>query len=98
DNAVATHLYRIAQEAVSNAIKHGRASRLLLRLRTSHGRTELTVNDQGVGFPKTSHQQPGMGLHIMKYRAGLIGGSLEVKRAPEGGTIVTCWLPAPGPQ
>ncbi|HWX19498.1 MAG TPA: response regulator [Candidatus Binatia bacterium] len=92
--AVATHLYRIAQEAVSNAIKHGQAAEVVIRLESARGRTRLSITDNGRGFPKTPPKQPGMGLHIMQYRAGLIGGSLALQKNPAGGTIVVCTVPA----
>ena len=90
DHAVATHLFRIAQEAVSNAIKHGRAKRIDIRLRNALGRTIVAVKDHGTGLPPDANRKGGMGLRIMQYRAGLIGGSLVVQRDPEGGTSVVC--------
>jgi signal transduction histidine kinase len=90
DNAVATHLYRIAQEAVSNAIKHGRAKRVQIHLKSNNDRLLLLVKDDGVGLPKVLPENRGMGLRIMQYRAGMIGGTLIVQREPSGGTSVTC--------
>jgi len=92
DNAVATHLYRIAQESVSNALKHGKAKRLIVSLTQANDRLALTIKDNGSGFPKIAHKTRGMGLRIMQYRAGMIGGSLTVQRQPDGGTSVTCSL------
>jgi signal transduction histidine kinase len=91
DDAVANHLYRIAQEAVNNAIKHGHASRILIDLGVSDGVT-LSITDDGLGLPEGSGSSPGMGLHIMNYRAKTIGGLLRVQRCPQGGTAVTCLL------
>ena len=88
--AIATHLYRITQEAVSNAVKHGKARRVHIRLRATSERIILLVKDHGVGLPKTLPKDKGMGLRIMQYRAGIIGGSVVVKRDPEGGTSVLC--------
>ena len=89
DVSRATHLYRIAQEAISNAIQHGRAKSVLLQLGADNGKMTLRVEDNGKGLPaKPKHA--GMGLHIMRYRAGLIGGSLDVRRVRPRGTVVTC--------
>ena len=91
DDAVANHLYRIAQEAVNNAIKHGRASHILIDLRCGDGVT-LSITDDGLGLPEDTAGSPGMGLHIMNYRAKTIGGALRIQRCPRGGTAVTCEL------
>lgn len=90
DNTVATHLFRIAQEAVANAVKHGRAREIIIRLEESRGRLLLAVHDDGLGIAAVAAGHRGMGLHIMHYRAGIIGGSLVVQRNPEGGTSVVC--------
>ena len=90
DNAVATHLYRIAQEAVTNAVKHGRAKKVVIRLAESEDKCSLTIIDDGVGLLETSAKDQGTGLRIMKYRAATIGASLEVRRADEQGTRVSC--------
>lgn len=90
DNFVATHLYRIAQEAVNNAIKHGRAGRISMSLVESRGAVTLAVRDDGVGICGRVERQPGMGLRIMDYRAGLIGATLQVVPGPGGGTLVAC--------
>ena len=96
DDAVANHLYRIAQEAVNNAIKHGNASRILIDLSPlvdadGEGVT-LSITDDGLGLPEDAGSSPGMGLHIMSYRAKTIGGTLRIQRCPQGGTAVTCLL------
>ena len=93
DNAVATHLYRIAQEAVNYAIKHSRASLIVIQLQTNQNRVELKISDNGIGIPVAAGSPGGMGLHIMKYRAQAIGGVLNLERAPEHGTIVFCSVP-----
>ena len=90
DPAIATHLYRITQEAVSNAVKHGKARQIHIRLRATSERILLLVKDQGIGLPKKLPKGKGMGLRIMEYRAGIIGGSVVVKHDPEGGTSVNC--------
>jgi PAS domain S-box-containing protein len=92
DNRVATHLYRITQEAIANATRHGHARQVRVALRRDGGTTTLEVRDDGVGIPEESRRGYGMGLRIMQYRAGLIGGILDVGPAEaEGhGTRVTC--------
>lgn len=90
DNAVATHLYRIAQEAVSNAIKHGESRNVWIGLKSSSGRILLTIQDDGVGIGKSETPTGGMGLNIMKYRARMIGATVAVRQTAEGGTLVVC--------
>jgi signal transduction histidine kinase len=93
DDELATHLYHIAQEAVHNAVKHGHPQNILIRLTAEHGRGTLLVKDDGLGIAEVREHSQGMGLHIMNYRAGMIGGSLEVCRDPIRGTAVTCTFP-----
>ena len=93
DHAAATHLFRIAQEAVSNAIKHGRAHRVVISLREAKGRIALRVSDNGKGFPQRTIKPKGMGLRIMQSRAGMIGGAIAIERNGQGGINVTCALP-----
>lgn len=91
----ATHLYRIAQEAVSNAVRHGRAKAIWLRLNGFHGQLRLEVEDDGVGLPQASQREAeGMGLHIMDYRARAIGGRLSLSQQVKAGTRVCCCVPA----
>ena len=90
DIAVATHLYRIAQEAVSNAVRHAQASRIVIGLQMRDGGITLSVTDNGIGLSDDVNQRHGMGLHTMQYRARMIDGRLEIKRAESGGTRVTC--------
>jgi two-component system sensor kinase FixL len=90
DHAAATHLFRIAQEAVSNAIKHGKAERIYISLRSARGRIILKVSDNGVGFPKTASKGKGMGLRIMQSRAGMIGGTIAIERNIGSGVNVIC--------
>jgi two-component system CheB/CheR fusion protein len=89
ENTVATHLFRIAQEAVSNAIKHGKASQIEIALAALPDRVVLSIKDNGTGFSDAARAS-GMGLRIMHYRAAMIGGSLAVQREPNGGTSVVC--------
>jgi signal transduction histidine kinase len=88
--AVATHLYRIAQEAVSNAVKHGKASKIVLRFVADTTGTVLSITDNGSGIDTGSPKKSGMGLRFMKYRADMIGGSLTIAKNPAGGTVVSC--------
>lgn len=90
DNIVANHLYRITQEAVNNAIKHGEAKKILISLGSKNGVTTLTIKNNGKPFHRTLKDGKGMGISIMKYRASIIGASFDIKRGLEGGTIVTC--------
>ena len=95
DNAVATHLYRIAQEALTNAIRHGRAKRVAIVLTVTPGRLVLSVHDDGRGISGTLPPGRGLGLRIMQYRAGVIGGSLAIQREKTGGTAVICTVHLP---
>lgn len=90
DPEVATQLYRIAQEALTNAMRHSRATRLQVILAREGSSVTLTVRDNGVGIPKKAARREGMGLHIMRYRARMIQADLEVRNLPEGGTQVSC--------
>jgi len=90
DNTVAMHLYRIAQEAVTNAVKHGGAKEIVIHLAESEDKCILTITDDGRGLPETFAKNQGTGLHIMKYRAATIGASLDVCRAGGRGICVSC--------
>jgi PAS domain S-box-containing protein len=93
DLAAATHLYRIAQEAVSNAFKHGKASKVTIGLDFEPKRISLSVKDNGVGFSREAAKNKGMGLRIMQYRAAMLGGTLTVEPNSNGGTSVVCLAP-----
>lgn len=90
DNATATHVYRIAQEAINNAVRHGKARLVLVTLNRQGNKARLVVTDNGIGLPKELKNDSGMGLQIMKYRAGVIGASLEIHSNEGEGTTVTC--------
>jgi PAS domain S-box-containing protein len=93
---VATHLYRIAQEAISNAVKHSDARRVDVTIDSREGQLWLCIADDGKGLPHISRRNPaGMGLHIMNYRARSIGGELRVESRPGGGTRICCCLAQP---
>jgi len=92
DNSVATHLYRIAQEAAQNAIRHGKASRIVIKLADRRDGLRLSVSDNGVGFPHASALKPGIGLRTMSHRTQVVGGTLRIHRQSRGGTRVDCEL------
>jgi PAS domain S-box-containing protein len=93
DDGIATHLYHIAQEAVNNALKHGSARNIVLRLTTANDCGTLLIVDDGTGIPEDRGNTQGMGLHIMNYRAAMIGGRLEVRPDRTRGTVVSCTFP-----
>ncbi|MFO8231181.1 MAG: PAS domain S-box protein [Longimonas sp.] len=93
NSQAATHLYRITQEAVSNAVRHGKAERIRIILAGGPHQVRLRVHDSGSGFDQERAQNGGMGLRIMKYRARIIGGTFDVSTAVGEGTTVTCTLP-----
>jgi signal transduction histidine kinase len=92
EQAVATHLYRIAQESINNAIKHSQAARIEVRLEAEDEDIVLTICDDGVGLPPTPAVGKGMGLRIMAYRASMIGATFNIERISPRGTRVTCRL------
>lgn len=92
-DSVATHFYRIAQEAVTNAVNHGKADHIIIRLDAAQERSVLSVADNGTGMPKLNPRRKGIGLRIMSYRADVIGGALAFSISDNGGTMVTCSVP-----
>lgn len=103
DNTAATHLYRIAQEAISNAIRHGKAKRVELKLLSNGRSLDLTVADDGSGFAKETgvassyETSDGIGLQTMAYRAKLINAILDVRPGHRRGVVVTCSIPLGAP-
>jgi len=93
DPTVAAHLYRIAREAVHNAIRHAKPRRIAIWLTIRKREGRLRVVDDGIGLEKKPGNRPGMGLDIMKWRAGVIGGDLDLRRATPGETMVICNFP-----
>ncbi len=89
----AKQIYRIIQEAITNAIKHGKAETINIKLRSTKKGIVLSVENDGLDFPKLSPRSKGLGLKIMKYRTDLIGGSLDIRKGDKGGTVVTCIFP-----
>jgi signal transduction histidine kinase len=94
DAAVATHLYRIAQEAITNAVKHARPKQIGVDLVAAGERLVLAVEDDGVGIPEVLPAE-GLGLQTMRHRARMIGATLSIDREPGGGTTVTCSIRNP---
>lgn len=95
DSRIAMHLYRIVQEAISNAVRHAGAKNIRITLERHMGETLLKIEDDGIGLSHEALQAQGLGLRTMRYRAGLLGGNLVVGAGPSGGTQVECRLPSP---
>jgi hypothetical protein len=91
--SAAMHLYRIAQESVNNAARHGRAGTIGIDTRVESGTFVLEVSDDGLGIPETRNRREGMGLKSMYYRARMIGGVLNIAALEGGGTKVSCSAP-----
>jgi signal transduction histidine kinase len=89
DEVIALNLYRIAQEAVANALKHGKPSEIVISLSREKKAIIFAVEDNGKGLGKKRNAR-GMGIHIMKYRAETIGATFTAEPRPRGGTIVRC--------
>jgi len=85
----AKQIYRIAQEAITNAVRHGKATIISISLRLTEKGTLLTIENNGLDFPELPPNRKGFGLKIMEYRTDLIGGSLDIRKRNKGGTIVT---------
>ena len=92
DNTIATHLFRIAQEAISNAVTHGKADVVRIELSKGTSTLRLRIIDNGIGFQEKEQGDStrGMGIHIMHYRAKMVGGSLDIVPSFDGGTVVSC--------
>ncbi len=91
---MAMHLFRLAQESVNNAIKHGKAHRVILRLVQRDRGAVLSIEDDGMGLPPERPAGRGLGLRIMHYRAQKIGGTLDIRPGERGGTVVACSFPS----
>jgi PAS domain S-box-containing protein len=90
DDEVANHMYRIAQEAITNAVKHGHAKTVRLHLSAVHGKVRMVIADDGCGMPADVSAAPGLGLRIMRYRARIAHGDVRIERAEPYGTRVQC--------
>jgi signal transduction histidine kinase len=92
DDTIALHLYRVAQEAVANAVKHSGAKNILISLDRNETHTCVSVQDDGKGFV-VRRRRKGLGLHMMRYRANALGGELKIERRRSGGMDITCVIP-----
>jgi signal transduction histidine kinase len=92
----AMHLYRIAQEAVANAVRHGAAREIIISLHVSETLLEMRIEDNGSGL-HSDGSPAGMGLRTMRYRAQMLGAELTIQNRPVGGTAVICRLPLAAP-
>ena len=90
DESMATHLYLIVQEAINNAVKHGQARSVIVKLQTYKAVIDLSISDDGVGIPAELARGIGMGLRIMEHRCSIVGGELQIKRRRGGGTRIRC--------
>jgi two-component system, LuxR family, sensor kinase FixL len=95
DNALATHLYRIAQEAITNAVRHGKARTVVIDLARGPEGLRLVIRDDGIGLHNAPSDAHGVGLHTMAYRAALVGGRLTVSPGERGGAVIACVIPRP---
>jgi signal transduction histidine kinase len=95
DAEVADHLYRIAQEAVNNALKHAAPSEIRIALECLDNTLVLEVDDDGEGFEEPAPPAAGIGLRVMRYRTRLIGGDLKIGSPPAGGTRICCRVKLP---
>jgi len=89
DKATANHLFRIAQEAVNNAVKHGQARTIRISLAADNTALTLSITNDGTRY-QPSDTNKGLGIHTMSYRAKLIGGALDITSPPDSGTRVVC--------
>ncbi len=87
-------LFRIAQEAVNNAVQHSGASRITISFERQEDLFQLAIEDNGRGLTPALRKNQGLGLSIMTYRAGLVGGKLRMERPVDGGTCILCLVPA----
>ncbi|MFB3785512.1 MAG: ATP-binding protein [bacterium] len=97
ESAISVNLYRIAQEAVNNAVKYSQAKQITIRLNNTPDSLILSIEDDGVGLPENFERSGGLGLRIMNYRAGMIGAKLSIRSHPQAGTAILCALKHPQP-
>ncbi len=93
DLTEAKQIYRIVQEAITNAIRHGKTETINVILQYTKKRTKLTIENDGLDFPAPLPPNKGIGLKIMQYRTNLLGGVLDIRKGDKGGTVVVCTLP-----
>ncbi|RKY09607.1 MAG: hypothetical protein DRP66_01785 [Planctomycetota bacterium] len=97
DPAIGINLYRITQEAITNAIKHGQSKQIDISLGADDEAYRLAIASDGKDFSLSADDTTGMGLRIMAYRAQAMGGSVDISRGADGGTIVSCRCPVEQP-
>jgi signal transduction histidine kinase len=90
---IVQQLYKVSQEAVTNAIRHAKADKVLVKLTRQNAKVVLSIRNNGLPFPAMQDERPGVGLRIMHYRANLISASLEIKPLGRQGTVVSCSFP-----
>jgi len=90
---IVIHLFRIAQEAIHNVIKHADASNIEVSLKSGEKMLQLVIEDDGKGLPPSKNRGSGLGLRIMAYRAGLIGAEFKAEHPSQGGTRIVCRVP-----
>ena len=91
DRTIQTHLFRLAQEAVNNSVKHGKAKNVQIALQKADDKCMLSISDDGKGFSDEQQVKlKGLGLRIMNFRAQKIGGELKIEPLSTGGTVVKC--------
>ncbi len=93
DRSLSENLYRLAQEALNNALKHSLAKNITVSFKKNAGRVSLAIRDNGIGLSEESLSTSGLGLRTMRYRAQVIGGSLEIRKSENGGTLIACSVP-----
>ena len=93
DADTTTHLVRITQEAMTNAVWHGEATKIIIQLTRKKGNVELSIRDNGKGIESSEQYQNQYGIRIMNYRSRIIKGDLDIRRLESGGTIVSCVFP-----
>jgi PAS domain S-box-containing protein len=93
DKTAITQLYRITQEAVTNAVKHAKPDTIEISLAKEDDKIIITIKDDGIGIPEKIDKKGSMGLKIMRYRASIVNASLDIQKGINSGTIVTCILP-----
>ena len=95
DAQTAAHLYRIAQESITNAVKHGLSKDISIELTSFQDKSRLSITDNGIGFPILTNVTPskGMGIRIMQYRSDMIGGTLKISNTDKNCIVITCTFP-----
>ena len=94
EDATTCHqLIRVAQEAVSNAIRHAHPTQIAIELKQDPNGVRLSIMDDGIGIDKQVAEGSGLGLRIMEHRASTVGAELQIDSATGGGTTVVCYLP-----